>query len=292
MPTITFWNTQNGSSGDEGENKLEALVTLSLNRDLIVLCEISGGTEGQWGAALAPDFSPVVPGVLIGQYAAGTTYRYVIVHRVGTPAPVSVHLIHTAESRPALYFSYLGIGWLAIHAPSVVGSTAAQKSALRTAFDTINANGLARPLLIFGDLNIDAQNMASRGNFINGTPGYEGVLPHYQAIWHGTNLSPVYTAAATRPKSGNTLDWLLRAAARPATVDIFDVEADLSSSLSSSSASLSVSGSSLSNSNGSLQSSGDMMCDGGSLVSSDEDWGGHITNMTDRSDHHAIDISW
>jgi len=275
MCRIIFWNTQNASSGDKGENKEEALITLSRYTDLIILCEISGQSEDHWGTEVVPGFSMIHPSYDYGNYRKDTTYRYVMLCRdtnassdssddsstgdeMEEDSLTNVCLIDTGKSRPALYFEYKKVPCLVIHAPSKTDSTGAQKSAIRTALSKIEKEGLAAPLLIFGDLNVDAKDDNMLDRFLNGTPGHVGVAEHYANIWRGTDLRVEKPKEATRPDSGKILDWLIAdKSVQNATASIFDVnEIEPVDSIS------------------------------------EDEWKGTITDMTDRSDHHAIVVAY
>lgn len=226
MPKIIFWNIARLGKGKQpiGAEELNADLeglTASYKPEIVVVCE---GLKGLRKAMKqnqelpsgyhAPKFVKTH-----GNYLDLNTLRYVVFSRVNC----NCYLIGTNNDRPALVICFGGCCVIALHAPSVTGSTVPQTKQMKTAYDLVaqlvNKGTIAsavNPCLILGDLNMNLRDNQKVGKI--------------RAKLVGSSLQNFTIADPGEPthrnaKSGDydtTLDWALEAPGTNATVTVID----------------------------------------------------------------------
>jgi hypothetical protein len=232
MPKIIFWNIARLGQGKQpiGAEELNADLeglTATYKPEIVVVCEglkglrkaMKQNQELPSGYA-APKFIKTH-----GNYQDVNTLRYVVFSRVNC----SCYLVGTGNDRPALVICFGGNCVMALHAPSVTGSTVPQTNQMKLAYDTVaqlvNNGTIAsavNPCLIFGDLNMNLRDGQKVGKI--------------RAKLLGSSLQNFSIAdpGVATHRNGNTgkydttLDWALKAPGNNATVSVIEEAEDIS----------------------------------------------------------------
>jgi len=230
MPKIIFWNIARLGNGKQpmGAEELNADLeglTATHAPEIVVVCE---GLKGLRKAMKqnrelpsgyhAPKFVKAH-----GDYKDVNTLRYVVFSRVNC----TCYLVGTGNSRPALAICFGGHCVVALHAPSVTGSTTPQTDQMKKAYTTVAQlvnqgvlGNAVNPCLIFGDLNMNLRDGQKVGKIRAKLLG--SGLQHFTIADPGV---PTHRNQNTL-KYDTTLDWALKAPGTNATVSVIEEAED------------------------------------------------------------------